>query len=224
MRILVLDLHIAKYPSAALKIFNAVKLYYPGSLELIRFYSRAFSFQILSNYDGIILSGLDKSRLLYSGKMQQLKSYLHQLENNIQVLGICGGHQVLATVYDYPIREIIPEVGWQTVRITKLGKHDPLFHDIEEIICPFHHHNKAVVQVSAEKILAENERCIQAVLYRPSVRGVQFHPEFTLTNEVILQDKRHNQQAFKRNNLWNSSHELFFRNFVSLCERHALVG
>ena len=224
MRILVLDLHIAKYPSAALKIFNTVKPYYHGNLELIRLYSRAFSFQILSNYDGIILSGLDKSRLLYSGKMQQLKSHLRQLENNIQVLGICGGHQVLATIYGHPIHEIIPEVGWQTVKLTKTGKYDPLFHNMEEIICPFHHHNKAVVQVSEEKILAENERCIQAVRYRPSVRGVQFHPEYTFPNEVILQNKRHNQQVFERDNLWNRNQELFFRNFVSLCERPALIS
>jgi GMP synthase-like glutamine amidotransferase len=219
MRILVLDLHIAKDPSAALKIFNIVKPYCYGSLELIRFYSRAFSFQILSDYEGIILSGLDKSRLLHSGKMQQLKSCLRHLKNNIQVLGICGGHQVLATTYDYPIREITPEVGWQKVRITKPGKNDPLFHDIEEIICPFQHHNKAVFQISADKILAENERCIQAVLYRPSVRGVQFHPEYTFPNEVCLLDKRHNHQLFERNSLWNRSQKLFFQNFVSLCEK-----
>jgi GMP synthase-like glutamine amidotransferase len=224
MRILVLDLHIAKYPSAALKIFNTVKPHCHGNLELIRFYSRAFNFQILFNYEGIILSGLDNSRLLYSGKMQQLKSCLSDLENNIQVLGICGGHQVLATTYDYPIHEVIPEVGWHNVRITQLGKNDPLFHDMEEVICPFHHHNKAVFQVSAEKILAENERCIQAVLYRPGVRGVQFHPEYTFPNEDVLQDKRYNHQLFERNSLWNRSQEQFFRNFVSLCERSVLIS
>lgn len=222
MRILVLDLHIDKNPNTALKIFNAVKPYCHGSLELIRFYSKDFSFQMLSDYHGIILSGLDKSRLLYSGKMQQLKPCLRYLTRSIQILGICGGHQVLGTVYDYPIHEILPEVGWHNVNITQLGKHDPLFNDMGEIICPFHHHNKAMFQVSTEKILAENDRCIQAVLFQSNIRGVQFHPEYSLTNEVLSQNNiQLNQQSFKGESSWNHNRELFFRNFVRLCERNS---
>lgn len=219
MRILVLDLHIARNPCAALKIVNAVKSHSHINPELIRFYSRDFKFQVLFDYDGIILSGLDKSRLLYSGKMQRLKSYIRRLESGTQFLGICGGHQVLATAYSYSIHEIIPEVGWHNVQLTKLGKYDPLFHDIDDIICPFHHHNKAIFHVSTIKILAENTQCIQAVLFHPNVRGVQFHPEYSNTSEPTLIDNDHdNQQVSETISNWNHNKKQFFRNFISLCE------
>ena len=215
MRILVLDLHIADNPGVAIKIVNAVEPYFDGNLELVRFYSRDFDFNVLSDCDGIILSGLDKSRLLYSGKMQRLKSYIRRLESATQVLGICGGHQVLATAYSYSVHEIRPEVGWHTVQLTKPGKYDPLFHNIKEIISPFHHHNKAVFHLSIDKILAENQRCIQAALFHPNVRGVQFHPEYSFTREDYDQ---YHQQLSEVNSDWNNSKEQFFRNFISLCQ------
>lgn len=220
MRILVLDLHIASNPRTVLKIVNAVKSHSHTNPELVRFYSRDFKFRVLFDYKGIILSGLDKSRLLYSGKMQRLKSYIRHLESRTQLLGICGGHQVLATAYSYPIHEIMPEAGWHNVQLTKLGKHDPLFHDIEEFICPYHHHNKAVFQVSLGKILAENKRCIQAVLFHPNVRGVQFHPEYSFTSEPDLTREcdHYNQQVGEKSSDWNYNKKQFFRNFISLCE------
>lgn len=218
MRILVLDLHIANTPGAALKIVNAMKPNFDGLLEFVQFFSRDFNFNALSNCDGIILSGLDKSRLLYSGKMQRLKSYIRRLESTTQFLGICGGHQVLATAYDYSVHEIKPEVGWHTVQLTKLGKRDPLFHNIKDSITPFHHHSKAVFHLPIEKILAENQRSIQAALFHPNVRGVQFHPEYSFTREGAQDNEQSHQQIGEANNEWNNSKKQFFRNFVSLCQ------
>ena len=218
MRILVLDLHISNNPCAALRIVNAVKPHFNGDLELERFYSRDFNFKVLSECDGIILSGLDKSRLLNSGKMQRLKSHIRRLESATQVLGICGGHQVLATAYSYTVHEIGPEVGWHTVQLTKLGKNDPLFHNITEIISPFHHHNKAVFHIPKDKILAENHRCIQAALFHPNIRGVQFHPEYSFIGDVSQDYGEYPQQISKRDSDWNNSKEHFFRNFVFLCQ------
>jgi anthranilate synthase component 2 len=218
MRILVLDLHIDKNPGAALRIVNALEPCFDGNLELTRFYSRDFDFNALFDFDGIILSGLDKSRLLYSGKMQRLKSYIRQLESTAQILGICGGHQVLATAYSYTVHEIKPEVGWHSVQLTTPGKCDPLFHNIKEIISPFHHHNKAVIHLSIDKILAKNQRCIQAALFHPNVRGVQFHPEYSFTRKVSQDNGQNHHQISEVNSDWNNSKEQFFRNFISLCQ------
>jgi len=115
MRILMLDLHISNNPCAALRIVNAVKPYFNGDVELVRFYSRDFNFKALSECDGIILSGLDKSRLLNSGKMQRLKSHIRRLESATQVLGICGGHQVLANGHRFPT------FVWQRQKIISSG-------------------------------------------------------------------------------------------------------
>lgn len=218
MRILVLDLHIANNPNAALKIVNAIKPHFDGNLELVRFYSRNFNFHTLFDCDGMILSGLDKSRLLYSGKMQRMKSYIRHLESTTQVLGICGGHQVLATAYGYSVHVIMPEVGWHPVQLTTLGKRDPLFHNIKEIIYPFHHHNKAVVHLSIDRILAENQRCIQASLFHPNVRGVQFHPEYSFTQEISQDSDQYHQQMGEVGSDWNNYKKQFFCNFVSLCQ------
>jgi GMP synthase-like glutamine amidotransferase len=218
MRILVLDLHIVNNPNPALKIVNAVKPHFDGNLELVRFYSRDFNFQVLSDCDGIILSGLDKSRLLYSGKMQRLKSYIRKLESTTQVLGICGGYQVLATAYSHSVHELMPEVGWHTVQLTALGKRDPLFYNIKKIITPFHHHNKAVVHLSIDKILAENQRCIQAALFHPNVRGVQFHPEYSFKREISQDNDQYYQQISEEGSDWNICKKQFFSNFVSLCQ------
>ena len=154
--------------------------------------------------------------------MQRLKLYIRRLEPTTQVLGICGGHQVLATAYSYTVHEIGPEVGWHTVQLTKLGKNDPLFHNITEIISPFHHHNKAAFHIPKDKILAENQRCIQAALFNPNIRGVQFHPEYSFTRarigDVSQDYDEYPQQISKGDSDWNNSKEQFFRNFVSLCQ------
>jgi len=176
MGVLVVDLHIGKDPTETIKIVNILKRYDESSM--IRLFSHEFSYENLTPYQGIVLSGLDKSRLLYSGKMEILKGYLKKLaDKGTYVLGICGGHQVLATAYGYDVKRIGKQFGWSYVELTDLGKTNPLFRDLESPIRPFQYHDKAVIGIEESKILARDNRCIQAVLYKDNVYGIQFHPE-----------------------------------------------
>jgi len=178
MKILFLDLHVGKDLTEALKIFHALQEY--GETSMDRLFSPDFSYDSLSSYKGIVLSGLDKSRLLTSPKMERLRNRLRKVaENGTFILGICGGHHVLATAYGYKVEEIEPEVGWPPVYLTEIGKRNSLFRDLGESIRPFQYHNKAVFGVEESRILARNDCCVQAVLYEDNVYGIQFHPEDT---------------------------------------------
>lgn len=125
-------------------------------------------------------------------------------ETRLPVLGLCGGHQLLAYVFtrdlrkvekldDEPMRRLAPgeadvepgyhpgwftEKGMQPVRV--LRRDDPLFASLPETIMVLQAHYCEVKELPPNfTLLATNDNCrVQAMRHRERpIYGVQFHPE-----------------------------------------------
>jgi len=200
MSILVLDIH-RRNVTKALQITKQLCKY--TNTTLLRLFSPDFSYENLKTYDGIVLSGSDNMSVYYDTKVRRLEAPLKKLSGEgIHVLGICGGNQVLARTYGYrryKLKE--PEVAWKQITLSELGKSDPLFSGLEDSFLASEHHILAVRCDDKDRILAENENCVQAILYQPTVRGIQFHPEVSPESglESLKNTKRYRDivQTFK---------------------------
>ena len=185
MKIAVLDLHRWN-ATEALKIIKQLEKY--TKTTLLSVFSPDFSYDALKSYDGIVLSGSDDRSVYYDLKVRQLAAPLKKLSSEgMHILGICGGNQVLARTYGYRRYKLKnPEVAWEQVTLTELGLSDPLFSGLEGSFPAFEYHILAVRCDDKDRILAENENCVQAILYQPTVRGIQFHPEESLKSGMEL--------------------------------------
>jgi GMP synthase-like glutamine amidotransferase len=215
MKIVVLDLH-KRDVTEALKITKQLDKY--TQTTLLRVFSPEFSDDALKAYDGIVLSGSDDMSVYYDPKIRRLAAPLKKLSSEgIHVLGICGGNQVLARTYGYRRYKLPePEVTWKQITLTDRGRSDPLFRGLENHFLVFEHHILAVRCVDRERILAENEKCVQAILYQPTVRGLQFHPEESPERGREQSQKTKGEAVHTFNVPEKRRAWIIFRNFVKM--------
>jgi len=217
MNIVVLDLH-RRDVTAAVKITK--QLDQSTHTTLLRVFSPDYSHGRLHMYDGIVLSGSDDMRVYSDPTVRRLARPLKQLSSEgVHVLGICGGNQVLAKTYGYRRYTLPePEVAWQPVTLTDRGRSDPLFSGLDSCFLAFEHHILAVRCDDRARILAENERCVQAILYQPTVRGIQFHPEATAERgrERSLKSQKYREPVHTGKTPEISRASIIFPNFVKM--------
>jgi GMP synthase-like glutamine amidotransferase len=220
VHILVLDIHRKDVLEAA-KITTQLDKY--TKTTLLRLFSPDFSYDNLTSYNGIVLSGSDDMSVYYDPKVRRLGEHLKALSHEgTYILGICGGNQVLAKTYGYRRYKLqAPEVGWKRIILTELGTSDPLFSGLEDRFIASEHHILAVRCDDGARILAENENCVQAILYQPTVRGIQFHPEKSpesglefLRKTERLRDQVHSYQVPEKYQA-----RIIFTNFVNMVRK-----
>ncbi len=99
-------------------------------------------------------------------------------ETTLPVLGICGGHQLIAQAYNAPVAPMgYQELGYIQV---ELLQDDPLFDGLESPISVFSWHSEEIKEVPEEFInLGSTDLCeIQIIRHEEKkIYGVQFHPE-----------------------------------------------
>lgn len=146
---------------------------------------------ILKNhtFSHLIVSGSTVSALDSVFWEDELKMVIkHFLRQNGAILGICYGHQFLASYFlGKSCLKVMekPEFGWNPVKLQK----NPLFNGINSnIFCHIHH--DSVAHLSSDfSVIAENEFGIQGFQYKSSrVFGVQFHPDFDFRQTMIIFD------------------------------------
>ena len=159
------------------------------------------------------------SAILISGNSTNWSEYdfegfrgLSQLitDCRIPILGLCGGHQLIAMAYggkvaamrplapgeDDPLPHLAPgfykEKGFLEVRV---AKKDPLFQGLSDrIVVNEAHHGEIKVLPKEFELLASGDECgIQAMKHgRRIIYGTQFHPENYddrhLDGKIILQN------------------------------------
>ncbi len=133
-------------------------------------------------YDGLVVMGgpmgvydADKYRHLAWEK----KAIEHAVKNNLPVLGICLGAQLIAHALGarvYPSGT--KEIGWYDLAPTAAAQEDPLFHHLKATEKVFQWHGDTFDLPDGAVHLAFSPLCInQAFRYGHKVYGLQFHLE-----------------------------------------------
>ncbi len=109
------------------------------------------------------------------------------LEGDIPTLGVCLGHQVLATILGGRVERRHQRVGWYEVAVGD----DPLFGGCYRSFPAFHYHQDEVVELPSEAVqIATSDHCQYESfrLHGSPVWGVQFHPEMSLErgNDIFV--------------------------------------
>ncbi len=147
---------------------------------------------LLADVRGVILGG--SAEFYFGGNVSPENDEKHQamlrrvspfieylFEHDIPTLGICFGHQLLATFLGETVAtdHKQSETGSFPVRMTSDGREDPLFSGMPEYWEAFFMHRDSALGVPKEAVLlASGERSlVGAFRYKTRVYGVQFHPE-----------------------------------------------
>lgn len=138
----------------------------------------------LESLAGIVITGSHSMVSDAEPWSEALKPWLTQaLANDIPMLGVCYGHQLMASAFG-GVSDYHPggrESGTHPVQLTSAGLQDPLFGQLPEYFVAHLSHAQSVVQLPPDcAILAHNSHdAHQALRYGPRQWSVQFHPEFT---------------------------------------------
>lgn len=105
------------------------------------------------------------------------------ISENVPVLGICYGHQLLAHSLGGKV-DFHPggrEVGTVLVRVLPEAEDDPLLGSLPSVFRAHCSHSQSVLELpeGALRLATSEFEAIQAFRFRASAWGVQFHPEFT---------------------------------------------
>jgi GMP synthase (glutamine-hydrolysing) len=155
-------------------------------------------FEKLEDADGLVLSGGTPRVGLSPERMGRNSEYLEKAD--FPILGICAGHQFIATYFGGKSEEAErPEFG-----IAKLivDDFDEIFRSLPTRFSVWQSHNDEVVELPADfALLAHSENCrIQAMKFnKKPFYGLQFHPEVEHTEHGVE----------------------IFKNFLNVCEEHA---
>jgi GMP synthase (glutamine-hydrolysing) len=141
----------------------------------------------LDGCDGVIVMGGPQSANdSLPGLVAELKLIERAVVQEVPVLGICLGAQLIAKalgarVYRNPEKEI----GWAPVYFTAAGARDHVFGGIASPANLFHWHGETFDMPGGAEWLAYSDKCRhQAFRFGRNVYGVQFHPE--ITPEMIV--------------------------------------
>ena len=129
----------------------------------------------LENYSHIVLSGVT----LKDFEAQSHLSCFGWIKSTIKpVLGICAGMQIISLIYGTPLRHCLG-IGMAEIKTTQSN---PLFSGCFQA---YTLHSLTVSLSETFEVLAESEKCIQAIkIWQKPIYGVLFHPE--VRNQEIL--------------------------------------
>jgi GMP synthase-like glutamine amidotransferase len=122
----------------------------------------------IDRYDGVILSG---TPLKDSEYLDNIEDFEWIRRCGRPILGICAGMQVIGLIFGSSLKKCL-EIGMtniRTLRKTML---------LSSTFKAYELHNYAVLPSSAFNVLAESDKCVQAIKHKEEeVYGVLFHPE-----------------------------------------------
>ncbi|GAB3032629.1 type 1 glutamine amidotransferase [Natronobiforma cellulositropha] len=132
-----------------------------------------------TDYDAAVVTGSRSSVYWDEPWIEATKTWVREaVDDGVPHLGICWGHQLLATVLGGTVEDMgVYEVGYHEIEHTGDSR---LFDDIDRRFVSFTTHSDAVTTLPpGAEALAANEYSNHAFRHG-DVFGVQFHPEYDL--------------------------------------------
>ncbi len=136
------------------------------------------------DWTGVVITGSAYSTYEELDWIAQAEEFLRrQAAREVPIYGVCFGHQLLAQTFGGKV-EPCPsgwELGTGQVELNDLGRKDPLFEGLPQLLTVQQSHGDVVtVLPEGAEILAGNPHWgVQAFRIGPRIWGTQFHPEFT---------------------------------------------
>lgn len=137
---------------------------------------------ILDGYDGLIVLGgpmnVDEVDT-YPNLNTEVKLIQNAVEQEMPILGICLGSQLLAKALGAKVvKNPEKEIGWYELSPTKGGEKDPLISNFTSVEKIFQWHGDTFVLPKGAELLASSPLCKnQAFKYGDNIYGFQFHLE-----------------------------------------------
>jgi len=137
----------------------------------------------LGNYDSIILSGRRKNEK----KTNEINSKIvtFSIKNNMKLLGICYGAEILALTLGGTIRKISSrQKGNETI---KIFKENPISSDSLDV---FESHGFEISKLPSVLVpLAESKSCKYEIIQyeKKPIFGTQFHPEISQDGHDLIE-------------------------------------
>jgi GMP synthase-like glutamine amidotransferase len=144
------------------------------------------------------------------------------LKKNIPILGICLGAQLLAKAAGAKVEKAqIKEIGWYEASLTKEGKIDPMFKNMNQDLEVFQWHEDSFVLPKQAVLLATSSTCKnQAIRVGRSAWGLQYHPEMTAEmiscwfgNNEKLEKAKALIGYYEKKNIYERQARLMYLNF-----------
>jgi GMP synthase (glutamine-hydrolysing) len=112
---------------------------------------------------------------------QEIRLIEEALRQDIPLLGICLGSQLLAAALGAPVTKgKSKEIGWHPISLTQAAMHDPLWAELGPSFVAYHWHGDVFELPSGAVSLASSEMTPhQAFRYGRSAYGFLFHMEVT---------------------------------------------
>ena len=143
----------------------------------------------VEKYDGLIILGgpmcVDQTDS-HPHLLTEIKAIETAISNNMPVLGICLGAQLIATALGARVqRNPVKEIGWYDVTPSDAGTKDPLFSRFKGTEKIFQWHGDTFdIPHGAEHLASSPECPNQAFRYGERTYGLQFHLE---VDEPLIQ-------------------------------------
>ncbi len=138
---------------------------------------------LLENYDSIILSGRRKNEK----KINEINSKIvtYSIKNDIKLLGICYGAEILALTLGGTIRKTLSlQKGNETI---KIFKENPISSDSLDV---FESHGFEISKLPSALVpLAESKHCKYEIIQyeKKLIFGTQFHPEMSQDGHDLIE-------------------------------------
>jgi len=142
-----------------------------------------FNLNLLENYDSVILSGRRKNEK----KTNEINSkiIIYSIKNNLKLLGICYGAEILALTLGGTIRKISSlQKGHETI---KISKENPISNDSLDV---FESHWFEISKLPRVLVsLADSKNCKYEIIQyeKKQIFGTQFHPEMTQNGHDLIE-------------------------------------